>query len=121
MSFLAGFNDAQRLATAAIQQHQTAPVLLRVGALHLTDEFHGFRQHVIVLHAHQEEIVAALRPEFGDVTAAEQVAVHEDGPAAVAHQSGHQVAGEGDGRALPGIPRPPVETLALQLRRTPVV
>jgi len=31
---------------------------------------------------------------------AEHVAVHEDGPACVAHQMGHQEAGEGEGRAL---------------------
>jgi hypothetical protein len=104
-------------ATAAVEQHQGAPVLLGVSALHFTEELLGFAGLVIVLHAEQGEVVVALGPELGDVAATEHVAVHKDRPALVAHQVGNQKACKGKGCALLGVSFAPVEPLSLQLGR----
>ncbi len=104
-------------AAAAVEQHQGAPVLLGVGALHFTKELLGFAGLVIVLHAEQGEIVIPLVPELGDVAAAEHVAVHEDRPSLVAHQVGNQKACEGESGALLWVSFAPVEALSLQLGR----
>lgn len=72
-------------AAAAVEQHQGAPVLLRIGALHLTEEFLGFGGLVLVLNAEQRETVISLGPEFSNVAAAEHVAIHKYRPALVAH------------------------------------
>ena len=104
-------------ATAAVEQHKRAPVLLGVGALHFTKELLGFAGLVVVLHAEHREVVVALGPELGDVASAEHVAVHEDSPALVAHQVWDKKAGEGKGGALFGISLAPIEALSLQLGR----
>ena len=75
-------------AAAAVEQHQRAPVLLGIGALHLTEELLGFAGLVIVLHTEKGEVVVALGPELGDVTAAKHVAINEDRPTLEAHQVG---------------------------------
>ena len=104
-------------AAAAIKQHQRAPVLLGVGALHFAEELLRFAGLVVVLNAEQGKVLVALGPELGDVAAAEHVAVHEDRPALVDHQVGNEKAGEGKISALLGVSLAPVEPLSLQLRR----
>lgn len=104
-------------ATAAVEQHQGAPILLGVGALHFTEELLGFAGLVIVLHAEQSEVVVALAPKLSDVPSAEHVAVHKNGPAFVAHEVRNQKAREGEGGALLGVSLSPVNLLSLQLRR----
>ena len=103
-------------ATAAVEQHQGAPVFLGVGALHFTKELLGFAGLVIVLHAEQGELVVALGPEFSNVVAAEHVAIHEDRPALVAHQVGDKKAGERESRSLLGVSFAPIEAMSLKLR-----
>jgi len=102
-------------AATAVEQHQRAPVLFGVGALHLSEELHGFTGNVIMLDALHGELLISQCPEIGDVAAGEHVAVHEEGPALVAHQIGHQEAGERECGALFWIPRPPVNALDFQL------
>ena len=72
-------------AAAAVEQHQGAPVLLGIGALHCTQELLSFTGLVVMLHAEQGKLVVSLGPELGDVATAKHVAVHEYRPALVAH------------------------------------
>ena len=100
-------------AAAAVKQHQRAPVLLGVGALHFAEKLLGFVGLVIVLHAEHGEVLVELGPEIGDVAAAEHVAVHEDRPALVAHYVWDKKAGEGESCALLGVSLAPIEALSL--------
>ena len=72
---------------------------------------------MLVLHAHGAIGIIALIPERLDVSPAKHVAIHEQGPALVPHQVGHQKTGEGKRGALLGIPLAPKQALSLQLRR----
>ena len=71
---------------------------------------------MLVLHAHGAIGVIALIPERLDVGPAEHVAIHEQGPALIPHQMGHEKTREGKRCALLGIPFAPEQPLGLQLR-----
>ena len=55
---------------------------------------------MLVLNAHRPIAVIPLLPQQVDIPSAEHVAVHEQRPALVTHQMGHQKTCKGEGCAL---------------------
>ncbi|NBS27890.1 MAG: hypothetical protein EBS70_03260, partial [Actinobacteria bacterium] len=79
-----------------VEQHHARPVLLFVLRLDLTEEFRVFDWSVVVLYAHHREAIIAQRPQVGDVSEHQHVAVHEGRPALVTTEIGRQESGEGE-------------------------
>lgn len=106
----------QSLAATAVEQHQRAPVLFGISALNFAEKLHAITGIMAMVHAQQSIAVVAHFPQLNNISPAQHVAIHEDGPSLISHQAGHQKTAEREGCALLRVARAVVEPLGLQLR-----
>mmetsp|Transcript_21657 Transcript_21657/g.56441 ORF Transcript_21657/g.56441 Transcript_21657/m.56441 type:complete len:222 (+) Transcript_21657:501-1166(+) len=100
---------------ARVEHHHAAPVLAWVPLLRHVGQLGLHRGAEVVLHAHQRVLVVGEVQQLGDVAKAQEVVVHEGGPAAVAREVGDQEAQVCKLRALLGVLLAPVDASLLQL------
>ncbi|CAD5192628.1 unnamed protein product [Musa acuminata subsp. malaccensis] len=97
------------LAVGAVIEDEGGPVFAGVNGLDGAVHLGGLGRGVVVVDAHDGEAGVTEGEESGGVVQEEEVAVDEEGPAAVAGEVGGEEAGEGELGALGGAAGSPVE------------